>query len=70
MTGLISINLDQDPNVISEQPLNLRYVQLIEGQLKLPDDQHPKSLTINIKQAKKTTLSRTFNWQLTSTITY
>lgn len=68
VTGLVSINIDTDPTVISEQPLNLRYVQLIEGQLKLAESSHPKSITITIKQAKKPKLSRTFDWQLTSTI--
>lgn len=68
VTGLVSINFDTDPTVISEQPLNLRYVQLIEGRLKLAENSHPKSITITIKQAKKSKLSRTFDWQLTSTI--
>lgn len=70
MTGMVSINLDKDPAIISEQPLNLRYVQLLEGQLKIPNNRHPKSITITIKQAKKTILSRTFDWQLTSTSTH
>ena len=68
VTGLVSINIDSDPTIISEQPLNLRYVQLIEGRLKLAENSQPKSITITIKQAKKPKLSRTFDWQLTSTI--
>jgi uncharacterized protein YoxC len=66
--GLVSINIDTDSTVINEQPLNLRYVQLIEGRLKLAENSLPKSITITIKQAKKSKLSRTFDWQLTSTI--
>jgi uncharacterized protein YoxC len=68
MTGLVSINIDKDPVVISEQPLNLRYVQLIEGRLKVADSSHIKSITITIIQAKKSKISRTFDWQLTPTI--
>lgn len=70
MTGLVSINIDKNPTVISEQPLNLRYVQLIEGQIRIPNSSQTKSITITIKQAKQILLSRTFNWQLTSTITH
>lgn len=69
MTGSVTINIDKDPTVISEQPLNLRYVQLIEGQLKMAESTSTKSVTITIKKAKKTLLSRTFDWQLTSSIT-
>jgi hypothetical protein len=68
ITGLVSINIDTDPTVISEQQLNLRYVQLIEGRLKLAENSQPKLITITIKPAKKSKLSRTFDWQLTSTI--
>jgi TolA-binding protein len=68
VTGSVSINLDTNPTVISEQPLNLRYVQLIEGRLKLAENSHPKLITITIKPDKKSKLSRTFDWQLTSTI--
>jgi len=68
MTGLMSITIDKDPTVMSKQPLNLRYVQLIEGRFKVADSSHIKSITINITQAKKSKISRTFDWQLTPTI--
>tara|TARA_R110002049_G_scaffold35531_2_gene114627 strand:+ start:1477 stop:2178 length:702 start_codon:yes stop_codon:yes gene_type:complete len=68
VTGLISINLDTDSAVISEHPLNLRYVQLIEGRFKVAENSPPKSITITITQPKKSKLSRTFDWQLTSPI--
>tara|TARA_R110001606_G_scaffold346892_3_gene495962 strand:+ start:79156 stop:79857 length:702 start_codon:yes stop_codon:yes gene_type:complete len=67
VVGMVSINIDSDSTSISEQPLNLRYVQLIEGQLNVAGSLQPKSITITITQAKKTKLSRTFDWQLTST---
>lgn len=70
MSGQINIQLDDNPTVISEQPLNLRFVQLIEGELNIADSHYPKTITITIKQSKKILLSRTFDWQLTSTITH
>lgn len=68
VTGLVGINIDKDSTVLAEHPLNLRYVQLIEGQLKVAGSSQTKSITVTITQAKKVKLSRTFDWQLTSTI--
>lgn len=68
VTGLVSINIDKDATVLAEHPLNLRYVQLIEGQLEVAGSSQTKSITVTITQAKKAKLSRTFDWQLTSTI--
>jgi len=68
MTGLVNITLDKDSTVISEQALNLRYVQLIEGRLKVAYSKSIKSITITITQDKKSKISRTFDWQLTPTI--
>lgn len=69
MTGLVKININKSPTVISEKPLNLRYVQLIEGRFNTAESNRAKTITITIKQATKTILSRTFDWQLTSSIT-
>lgn len=66
LTGSVSITIDKDSTAVSKHPLNLRYVQLIEGELKVTNSRHPKSITVTITQAKKTTLTRTFDWQLTS----
>jgi hypothetical protein len=66
VTGSVSINIDKDAKAVAEHPLNLRYVQLIEGQLIIAPSNHTKSITITITQTKKPKLSRTFDWQLTS----
>lgn len=66
VTGSVSINIDKDAKAVAEHPLNLRYVQLIEGQLNIAPNNHTKSITITITQTKKPKLSRTFDWQLTS----
>tara|TARA_R110002050_G_scaffold269917_2_gene412531 strand:+ start:71222 stop:71923 length:702 start_codon:yes stop_codon:yes gene_type:complete len=68
VTGLVNINIDTDATVLAEHPLKLRYVQLIEGRLKIADNDQPKSITVTITQNKKPKLTRTFDWQLASTI--
>jgi len=70
ITGTINLVLNNDNNGIAEkqileqQQLNLRHVQVIEGQIKLTDGIKPISITVELVQKKKTTLSRTFDWQL------
>ncbi len=70
LTGTIEMvsNMPQDKMItLAEHPLNLRHVQLIEGQIKIIDNDEPESITITIKQKKKTLLSQSFDWQLSST---
>ncbi|PHS25095.1 MAG: hypothetical protein COA83_06360 [Methylophaga sp.] len=67
LTGTIEMigNISkEESSVIAEHPLNLRHVQLIEGQIKILDNNEPESITITIKQKKKTLLSQSFDWQL------
>jgi len=71
LTGTIEMigNMAQDKTItLAEHPLNLRHVQLIEGQIKIIDHNKPKSLTITIKQKNKILLSQSFDWQLSSTV--
>ncbi|MFW5426735.1 MAG: DUF6776 family protein [Methylophagaceae bacterium] len=70
LTGTIEMvsNMPQDKAItLAEHPLNLRHVQLIEGQIKIIDNDEPESITITIKQKKKTLLSQSFDWQLSTT---
>jgi len=67
LTGSVSLtlNYDQDKHVtIGTHELNLRHVQVLEDTLKLADNIPPKSITITLKQNKKTSLSKTFDWQI------
>lgn len=67
LTGTIEMigNMsEEESSVIAEHPLSLRHVQLIEGQIKITNNSAPKSITITIKQKKKTLLSQSFDWQL------
>ena len=63
-TIIVTLNKKGEHNVISERPLNLRHVQVLEGQIELTDDSTPDSITISLKQKKKTTLTQTFDWQI------
>jgi|GEM_PF-451775 len=64
----ISINSTHDGKneVITqkEHSLNLRHVQVIEGLLKIADNVEPETITVTIKQKKKTATSKTFDWQI------
>ncbi|MBL1320248.1 MAG: hypothetical protein COA63_004205 [Methylophaga sp.] len=67
LTGTIEMvsNISEEQSlVIAEHSLNLRHVQLIEGQINIIGNEIPKSITITIKQKKKTLLSQSFDWQL------
>jgi len=70
ITGTINLVLNNDNNGIAEkqileqQQLNLRHVQVVEGQIKITNGIKPVSISIELIQKKKPTLSRTFDWQL------
>mgnify|MGYP000258702212 CR=1 FL=1 len=68
ITGTINMVLNSEsklePQTLKPQKLNLRHVQVLEGKIKLTDDVKPLTITVELIQNKKVTLSRTFNWQL------
>ncbi len=72
ITGTINVLMNSDNKGTAEQytieqhPLSLRHVQVLEGQIKIEDDTTPLTLTVDLIQNKKITLSRTFDWQLAS----
>ncbi len=51
------------PQQFGPYPLKLRLVQIIEGQIAVPERQTPRSVTVTLKQKGKVTLSKTFDWQ-------
>lgn len=51
--------------LISEQALNIRHVQVLEGMLKLTENEQPISLQVTLKQKTKTLAERTFEWDAT-----
>lgn len=50
---------------ISEHALNIRHVQVLEGTLKLTENEQPISLQVALKQKTKTLAERTFEWDAT-----
>jgi len=56
-------NGDTSEQLLGEHTLNLRHVQVLEGQLKLAQDTTPQSLTVVLTKSNKKVLSRTFDWQ-------
>lgn len=72
ITGDINITLNTQVNGTQAQhsldghKLNLRHVQVIEGQFKLENNVQPDTISVNLKQKKKITLSKTFDWKVTN----
>lgn len=67
LTGTVNVSINSDNNesvTLKEHPLNLRHVQVIEGQLKIADNIEPETITVTIKQQKKSAISQTFDWQI------
>lgn len=71
ITGEVNILLTEGSNeqaenhLVAEHALNLRHVQLLEGQIEIVNNIEPVSITIELKKNKKTTLSQTFDWHIT-----
>lgn len=63
-TIVVTLNNNGKQLLIKEQTLNLRHVQVIEGQIELTDSMTPDTLSISIKRKKKTTLTQTFDWHI------
>ena len=72
LTGVVTITLNSQNNdenkqlVLGEHKLNLRHVQVFEGQIHIAENNVPESISVTLKQAKKKTLSRTFDWKIDS----
>jgi hypothetical protein len=75
LQGMLTLSLtgqnDQKSETIkiNEHQLKLRHVQVFNGQIKLPENMEPKSIKISLIQKKKTTLSKTIDWQVTTSPT-
>jgi regulator of replication initiation timing len=70
LTGTVNISIkskrdNNDESItLKKHTLNLRHVQVIEGQLKIADNIEPETITVTIKQKKKAVTSQTFDWQI------
>lgn len=66
ITGTIIVTLNNNDNhrIINEHSLNLRHVQVLEGQIELTDNDMPDTIIISLKRKKKKTLTQTFDWHI------
>lgn len=75
ITGLIQLSLTgetkttEDTIEMSQHQLRLRYLQVLDGQITLADGFTPKTVKVILKQNKKTTLSKVFDWKITASST-
>ncbi|THK41699.1 hypothetical protein E8Q33_07465 [Methylophaga sp. SB9B] len=53
---------------VSEHPLNLRHVQVIEGVFNLTELPEPEQISVDLRQKDKVLISRSFDWQIDSSI--
>ena len=71
ITGSISLILHEEKNglkmerIIGNHPISLRYVQLLEGKIKIVDNTTPLAVTVKLSEKKGGALSQTFDWQIT-----
>lgn len=65
---LITLNLAGDgeaqSRLLDQHDLKIRHVQVLEGTLKLAENERPESLRIMLRQADKTLTERTFKWEV------
>ena len=69
LAGTIIINAiyndDEGQEItVSKRPLNLRYVQVVKGQIEIFNNVKPNKIIIIIKQKKKPNISKTFDWDI------
>jgi predicted nuclease with TOPRIM domain len=64
----LMLNLKEDqtnsPRLLNEHSLKLRHVQVLEGTLRLKENEQPASLLVKLKQGNKTLAERTFEWEV------
>ncbi len=67
---LITLNLKGDgeaqSRLVETQALNIRHVQVLEGTLKLAENETPDSIRVMLRQSDKTLTERTFKWEVTT----
>jgi regulator of replication initiation timing len=65
---LITLNLAADDKtqsrLVETKKLNIRHVQVLEGTLKLAENEQPDSLRVMLRQSDKTLTERTFKWEV------
>lgn len=65
----LAIIAGDDKREIAQHDLNLRYVQVIEGQLSLSADMQPEKLAVRLTDGNTELASREFDWQVNMPLT-
>ena len=65
-TVLITFNKNNEQAIVKKHSLNLRHVQVIEGQIKLTEGITPDTILISLKRKNRKTLTQTFDWHIDS----
>lgn len=64
---LLTLNLkgqqEGHSRLVEQSALNIRHVQVLEGTVKLTENERPDSLRVLLRQSDKTLIDTTFNWQ-------
>ncbi|WP_292438546.1 DUF6776 family protein [Methylophaga sp.] len=67
---LITLNLkgngEAQSRLVETQALNIRHVQVLEGTMKLAENEQPDSIRVMLRQSDKTLTERTFKWEVTT----
>lgn len=66
---LLTLNLQGDDEahsrLLEKHDLNIRHVQVLEGTVKLTENEQPESLRVLLRQEDKTLIDKTFEWEVT-----
>lgn len=64
--------IEQQPKILKlkQHQLKLRHVQVFNGPIELTKNMVPKSIKVTLIQNKKTTLSKTLDWKVTTSSTH
>jgi len=64
---LLTLNLkgkgEGHSRLVEQSALNIRHVQVLEGTVKLTENEQPDSLRVLLRQSDKTLIDTTYNWQ-------
>jgi cell division protein FtsB len=67
---LITLNLSDDSEghsrLLEQHSLKIRHVQVLEGTVKLAENERPDSIRVMLRQGDKTLTERTFKWEVSS----
>lgn len=71
--ALITLNIGGNgkaqSRLLDQHELKIRHVQVLEGTVKLAENEQPESIRVMLRQADKTLTERTFKWEVSASLT-